>query len=92
MPPIAWRYNINRYSNIDQHKERLANELRQSGFANVTVNPAEIYCQIENCSVHIVHYRIDQFQYFEMVMCVCDDFRRAHTIVDRVWRAISRVM
>ncbi|HDR8053989.1 hypothetical protein B1R38_05180 [Bacillus cereus] len=92
MPIISWRYNVNRYSNIDQHKERLANELRQSGFFNVSVNPAEVYCQINNCSVHIVHYRIDQFNFFEIVMVTCEDFEQARTINDRVWRAISRIM
>jgi hypothetical protein len=88
-PSVDYRGLINRYSDIEHHKACIANELRLRGFSNVINHSRAVTCLIEDHTVVIMHLRIDQYQFYEVVVIAGPDYNKISEIINRIWRAIS---
>lgn len=90
-PSINYRELINSYSDIERHKECIANELRYY-YSNVINHDRAVTCLTnDDHTIVIMHLRIDQYRFYEVVVVTGPDYNKiTNEIIPRVWSLISR--
>ncbi|MDA2358773.1 hypothetical protein PDN49_29175 [Bacillus cereus] len=90
-PSINYRALINSYSNIERHKECIANELRYY-YSNVINHSSAVVCTTnDDHTIVIIHLRIDQYRFYEVVIVTGPDYDKiTNKIIPRIWSLISR--
>ncbi|WP_195258511.1 hypothetical protein [Bacillus paralicheniformis] len=88
-PSVNYSANINSYSDIARHKECIANELRYY-YSNVVNHARAVTCLTDDHTVVIIHLRIDQYRFYEIVVVAGPDYNKIKQIIPRIWSLISR--
>ncbi|KSU81992.1 hypothetical protein GA0061096_3587 [Fictibacillus enclensis] len=93
-PSVNYRELINSYSDIARHKECIATELRYypNKYLNVINHPRAVTCLTpDDHTVVIMHLRIDQYRFYEVVVVAGPDYNKlTNEIIPDIWRKISR--